>query len=147
MKIRVDSGTYTFVTAGPSVIDVLRDGKPWIALHDGTNAIRALLSELDAARVVLAAARHLGKDPLDIGTIPDEREVLRCAFDYLTEIAMSPDAPLLCRPHPLHQATDPVVLLAAAYTIAMREIATLRAALVKHNALVDDTEPPSEWTR
>jgi hypothetical protein len=59
-KVRVDSGKYTFVKNGLAV-DVLRHGEPWITLHDGINAISSFMAELDAARVVLAAAREVPK--------------------------------------------------------------------------------------
>lgn len=57
--VRVDNGKYAFRKAGLA-IEVDRYGDPWITLHDGTNALSSVMSELDAARVVLEAARKLG---------------------------------------------------------------------------------------
>lgn len=67
MRVAVASGKYTFVQreTPPCTIDVLRHGEPWIenlAGGNGFNAIYSLLAELDAARVVLQAARDLGDD-------------------------------------------------------------------------------------
>jgi hypothetical protein len=64
--VRVDNGKYAFRKAGLA-IEVDRHGKPWITFHDGTNALSSVMSELDAARVVLEAARKLGDDaPIEI---------------------------------------------------------------------------------
>lgn len=92
-KINVANRKYTFVqTRGDLPIVILRHGWPWISIHDGTNALSAIMAELDAARVVVEAARNV------------------CA-------EMHGDACVI-----------------------------LHAALNKHAALVDDNEPPSEWT-
>lgn len=73
MRVRVDNGKYTFITGDHltgAAVDVLRDGEPWLTLHDGSKALRALMAELDAARVVVEAARlavryeHDGGDSL-----------------------------------------------------------------------------------
>lgn len=66
MKINVDSGKYTFVKNGP-VIEILRYGEPWHEQETAFNALVSIMSELDAARVVLQAARSLGDDaPVEI---------------------------------------------------------------------------------
>jgi hypothetical protein len=59
--VRVDNGKYEFRKVG-LVIEVFRGGKPWLTLHDGFNALMGMMCELDAARVVLDAARLLGDD-------------------------------------------------------------------------------------
>ncbi len=56
MKVKTDSGKYTFVIDLGSM-HVLRHGEPWLVINEGFNAIRSLVCELDAARVVLQAAR------------------------------------------------------------------------------------------
>lgn len=68
MRMRVDSGKYTFVKVfETTTIEILRHGEPWHAQGDAFNAIASLMYELDAARVVLEAARRLGDDaPLEI---------------------------------------------------------------------------------
>jgi len=63
MKINVSNGKYTFSTDGDAgVIDIFR-GDPdrvWVSLHTGFNAVFSLMAALDAARVVVKAARDLG---------------------------------------------------------------------------------------
>lgn len=86
--VRVNSGKYTFVREALS-IKVLRHGEPWHEQQDAFNALASIMYELDAARVVLAAARSLEKR----GEAP----------------------------------------------------AALRQALRLHEALVSDSEHPSEW--
>lgn len=56
-RIKVSEGKYEFVNRGACDIDVLRHGQSWIECIDGPNAIASLMYELDAARVVLEAAR------------------------------------------------------------------------------------------
>jgi hypothetical protein len=92
MKINVSSGKYTFVQRHVLYIDVLRGGDTWVTDLEASNAINAMMCELDAARVVLAAARQL---------------ILETGCDW----------------GPIGQA------------------------LKKHDALVDDHEQPSEWTK
>lgn len=78
MKINVDDGKYTFQTAEDGCgVDVLRYGKPWIESATGSNAIHAMMYELDAARLVVQAARQI-VDPE--GDIADVVEFLRAAL-------------------------------------------------------------------
>jgi hypothetical protein len=58
MRIKVDSGKYTFVQSNSGRIDILRHDQPWIRDAGGANAIFNLMAELDAARLVLAAVRE-----------------------------------------------------------------------------------------
>jgi hypothetical protein len=57
MRIKVDSGKYTFIQSSGGRIDILRHDQPWIQNVDGANAIFSLMAELDAARLVLEEAR------------------------------------------------------------------------------------------
>lgn len=94
MKINVNDGKYTFQTAEDGCsVDVLRYGKPWIESATGSNALHAMMCELDAARLVLDAVRKA-----------TEESITEHAWVLITE------------------------------------------ALKRHTALVDDREPPSEWT-
>ena len=89
MKVRVDNGKYTFEKVFKTgVIRILRHGEPWHEQSDAGNALASVMAELDAARVVLDAARALGEA-----------------------------API-----------------------------KIQRALKQHRALVDDREPPSEWS-
>ena len=88
-RVSVNNGKYTFVKEGFARIRILRHDEPWHAQTEAFNAIASVISELDAARVVLEAARKLG------------------------------------------DAAPPEI----------------KAALAKHAALVDDREPPSDWTK
>ena len=70
--VRVDNGKYTFVKVfETTTIEILRHGEPWHAQGDAFNAIMSLMTELDAARVVIDGARRaaarLGDDvPIEI---------------------------------------------------------------------------------
>ena len=84
MKIRVDNGKYTFVKSFETgTIQILRHGEPWHEQGDAFNALVSLMAELDAARVVLDAARLLSDDaPIEIKralerhrALVDDREV------------------------------------------------------------------------
>lgn len=86
--VRVSGGKYTFIVRDLHIV-IDRHGEQWHAQQDAFNALHSIMCELDAARVVLEAARSLAKNN---------------------------EAP-------------PV----------------LYAALMKHRALVDDQEKPSEW--
>lgn len=57
--VSVDNGKYTFVSRLGFHVDVLRHGEPWVTEIDAPKAVMSLMAELDAARVVLAAARAL----------------------------------------------------------------------------------------
>lgn len=85
--VRVDGGKYTFVNR-LGQIEILRHGEPWHEQTEAGNAIASIMAELDAARVVMAAAR----------------KAVRGGF-----------------------------------------VADMINALAKHDALVGDREPPSEW--
>jgi hypothetical protein len=56
--VRVDSGKYTFVREALS-IKILRHGEPWHEQREAFNALASIMYELDAARVVVEAARRL----------------------------------------------------------------------------------------
>lgn len=61
MKIHVDNGKYTFSIARPGIaIEIRRHGESWHRQEDAYNALHSIMAELDAARVVLQAARDLG---------------------------------------------------------------------------------------
>lgn len=62
--VRVDNGKYTFVQndADPWVIKIQRHGEDWHRQEEASNALSTMMAELDAARVVIAAARALGGD-------------------------------------------------------------------------------------
>lgn len=57
--VSVDGGKYKFIARLGYVIDVDRHGEAWVTGLDAPKAVASLMSELDAARVVLAAARTL----------------------------------------------------------------------------------------
>jgi hypothetical protein len=57
--IRVSSGKYTFLISDFQTVDILRHGEEWHRQQDAFNALHSIICELDAARVVLAAARSL----------------------------------------------------------------------------------------
>lgn len=66
MRVRVSNGKYTFVH-DPLRVEILRYGEPWHMQQEAANALHSIMAELDAARVVLAAARDLGDDaPVEI---------------------------------------------------------------------------------
>jgi hypothetical protein len=68
MHVRVSSGKYTFVRVFKTTrIEILRGGETWHEQGEAFNAIASMMAELDAARVVLDAARLLGEDaPIEI---------------------------------------------------------------------------------
>lgn len=72
-RVNVDNGKYTFVVLDGFKIHVWRGGKPWIEHADAPKAIHCLIAELDAARVVLQAARALAAFfetmPLELATM------------------------------------------------------------------------------
>ena len=57
--VKVYDGKYTFVNR-LGTIEILRYGKPWHEQTMAGNALSSLMAELDAARVVVQAARVLG---------------------------------------------------------------------------------------
>ncbi len=60
--VRVESGKYTFVKSiHAGTIRILRHGEDWHEQQDAFKALSVIMSELDAARVVLEAARRLAK--------------------------------------------------------------------------------------
>jgi hypothetical protein len=69
-RVSVDGGKYTFVIAeGDYRVAILRHGEPWHPPQaEACNALGAIMCELDAARVVVEAARkladHMEKMPL-----------------------------------------------------------------------------------
>lgn len=56
--VSVDGGKYKFIARLGYVIDVDRHGETWVTGLDAPKAVASLMAELDAARVVLAAARR-----------------------------------------------------------------------------------------
>jgi len=95
-RVKVDNGKYTFVAAHDgSGVSILRHDKPWHGPQNAaSNALIAIMCELDAARVVVAQARQ--------------------TLLYATE-GLAPSQ-------------------------------GLRQAIDRHDRLVGDDEPPSEWT-
>lgn len=94
--VRVDNGKYTFI-GKPLAVAIHRYGEPWHIQTEATNALRSMMAELDAARVVLEAARKVVNTPRG-----DTRQLVE-------------------------------------------SIDTIADAIAKHDRLVDDHEPPSEW--
>jgi hypothetical protein len=100
-KVSVSSGKYTFVQPKDDYkIHILRYGESWVQDLDGSNALFSLMAELDAARVVLEAARKWNQ-------------------------SFSIDA----KPRTVQSDNE------------------LMDALAKHDRLVDDHQPPSDWTK
>lgn len=56
-KVRVDNGKYEFIHRGAFRIDILRHGERWVEDLGAGKAVMSMMAELDAARVVVAAAR------------------------------------------------------------------------------------------
>jgi hypothetical protein len=69
-KIKVDNGKYEFILRSGWRLDVLRFGESWVDDVDAAKAIHSMMAELDAARVVLVAARRMlefcDRIPLDM---------------------------------------------------------------------------------
>lgn len=66
-RVKVGGGKYTYVKDPIGVIHILRHGEPWHVQANAFNALSGIMAELDAARVVLEAARLLGDDaPIEI---------------------------------------------------------------------------------
>ncbi len=59
MSVRVANGKYTFIKH-ELAIEILRHGERWHSQSNAYNALTSMMAELDAARVVLQAARVLG---------------------------------------------------------------------------------------
>lgn len=62
-RVKVEGGRYEFIVRVHGRIDIHRDGKPWVWDLDATTAdpmaaVHAIMMELDAARVVVQAARQ-----------------------------------------------------------------------------------------
>jgi len=59
-RINVENGKYTFNFDGTKTLYVFSDGAPLVTVSDmPPNAIGSIMAELDAARVVLQAARSI----------------------------------------------------------------------------------------
>lgn len=84
-RVKVDGGMYEFVRREDGTVDVTRGGEPWLQRIMPQVGVGSMMAELDAARVVVQAARLLV------------------------------------------------------------ELAPLTAALLLHDRLVSDREPPSAW--
>jgi hypothetical protein len=75
--VRVDSGKYEFIAHRGGPIAIERYGEPWLTMHDGTKALVSIMCELDAARVVLEAARQLGDAaPIEIKRALEQHRAL-----------------------------------------------------------------------
>lgn len=104
MRIKVDSGKYEFVQQGGSRIDVLRHGQPWVQNLDATNAIYSLMAELDAARLVLEAARKcVALGAAGLGPIEDLGE----ALDVHTRLVTDDNPPSPWARSPTHAEAKP----------------------------------------
>jgi hypothetical protein len=57
MRIHVDGSKYTFIRHHGYKVDILRGGQPWMQDIEASDAIITMMAYLDAARVVLQAAR------------------------------------------------------------------------------------------
>lgn len=69
MRIRISNGKYEFVKDNLT-IKILRGGQPWHEQSEAFNAITSMMAELDAARVVVTAAREIFRGvPGSQGTI------------------------------------------------------------------------------
>lgn len=56
-RVRVENGKYTFVRSNGYILDVFRGHEPHAMDVQPSKAIMAMMAELDAARVVMAAVR------------------------------------------------------------------------------------------
>jgi hypothetical protein len=71
-RINVENGKYTFVKHD-QFIEILRHGEQWHKQSFAYAALVGIMAELDAARVVLRAARELGDDtPSEIKNALDQ---------------------------------------------------------------------------
>lgn len=66
-KVKIDNGKYEFILHDGWDLEVRRGGVPWIGGEGeqslpGSKAIHAMMRELDAARLVVAAARETESD-------------------------------------------------------------------------------------
>jgi len=60
--VAVDNGKYTFlVPADGYRVTILRHGEPWHEQREASNALHAMMCELDAARLVVAQVRSLAQ--------------------------------------------------------------------------------------
>jgi hypothetical protein len=74
-RVEVENGKYTFVVpSNDDRVHILRHGEPWYQPEVGqpSHALHAIMCELDAARVVIQAARELVRR----GTAPNSDEFL-----------------------------------------------------------------------
>lgn len=94
-RVKVENGKYEFIQRAGWKLDILRGGEPWAENVDCSKAIGSMMAELDAARVVLEAARR--------------------AVSIATE-GLTPSG-------------------------------GLTSAIERYDRLVDDREPPSDWTK
>lgn len=94
-RVACDGGRYTLTCSATGRVGIMRHSQPWVYYVAGASAIACLMAELDAARVVLAAARAV----------------------------VHPDCP------------------------ARDIVPRLERAIAEHDALVDDQQEPSAWTR
>lgn len=101
-RIKVDNGKYEFIQRGGWKLDVLRHGEPWVEDLDASKAIGSMMAELDAARVVLAAARALAKFfetmPMELAQMlakPEEPALLVRALNKHAALADDQEPPSL----------------------------------------------------
>lgn len=70
-RVKTEGGKYEFSILRDGDINILRHGEAWARVATGQHAVRALMMELDAARVVIAAAQraldlqHKGVAPIE----------------------------------------------------------------------------------
>lgn len=84
-RVKVDGGKYTFVVPADDYrVSILRYGEPWHGPQgEASNALHAIMYELDAARVVVQAARtmmrqsamSLAGSPIDVALALHDRLV------------------------------------------------------------------------
>jgi hypothetical protein len=59
MRVRVSNGKYAFRIDAAPILTIERNGEVWHQQGMAFNAIHSMMCELDAARVVVTAARRL----------------------------------------------------------------------------------------
>jgi uncharacterized membrane protein len=70
MSVSVENGKFTFIQES-YLVHILRHGEPWVRDVIGSNAVSSMMAELDAARVVLEAARLDVRDGLATQCLQD----------------------------------------------------------------------------
>lgn len=60
-RVRVENGKYELILSDGWKLDILRGNEPWVENITASKCLHGVMCELDAARVVLGAARALAK--------------------------------------------------------------------------------------